>query len=175
MSRKSRKPLLRQAQDGKTAERPAGEVLRQADQLLAEIRVRQEEMSALEVEMLERIAKIRAEYEEELTPYRVLIAGADKALMQIMKMERQILFEKTDVVNLANGSLIRSEGYRLTIPRDALEKAEQQGFTDVIRIAKSLDRDAVEKWDKEKLDLIGAERKPATKYSYEVKERRVGP
>lgn len=102
MSRKSRKP--------QAAERPAAEILRQADQLLTEIRVRQAEMSALEAEMLERIAKIQAEYEEELTPYRVLLAGADMALLRIMKTERKILFEKTDVVNLASGSLIRSEG-----------------------------------------------------------------
>jgi phage host-nuclease inhibitor protein Gam len=141
-----------------------------ADRLLSEIRIHGEEMAALEAEMYERIEKIRAEYDEELAPYRVLIASADKSLLQIMKVERKTLFACTDVVNLVNGSLIRNEGYKVTIPRDALEKAKQQGFKEVIKTVESLDRDAVEKWENWKLELIGAERKTATKYSYEVKK-----
>jgi phage host-nuclease inhibitor protein Gam len=150
-------------------------VHQQAVGLLAEIGMRSGLIADLENQMAERIQKIQDEYAHDLTAHRLLLKSADTALLQIMKMERKTLFARTDVVNLVNGSLIRNEGYKVTIPRDALGKCEELGFDDVIKTVKSLDREAVEKWDKEKLELIGAERKPATKYSYEVKERRVGP
>jgi hypothetical protein len=157
------------------AQKDEREIRRHADNLLAEIRTRQILMADKEAEMQGRIENVRAGYERELVIYRELIASADMALMQIMKMERKTLFAETDVVNLPNGSLIRNQGWKVTIPRDALGKCEEHGFDDVIKIAKSLDRDTVEKWENWKLELIGAERKPATKYSYETKIPRVGP
>jgi len=142
-----------------------------ADALLAEIRDRGAELAALEAEARSKIAAVTAEYEERLAPQRLLLAGADKALTGLIKAERKTLFADGDVVMLANGSLVREQGWKVTIPRDALGKCEELGFAEVIRIAKSLDREAIEKWADERLFLIGAERKPATKYSYEVRTR----
>jgi len=143
----------------------------QADALLAEIRTRAEEFAALEVDAQAKIAALTAEYEEKLAPQRLLLGGADKALRGLMKAERKTLFADGDVVKLPNGSLVREQGYKVTIPRDALGKCEELGFAEVIKVAKSLDREAIEKWADERLFLIGAERKPATRYSYEVKAR----
>jgi len=142
-----------------------------ADGLLAEIRTRGAELAALEAEAQARIAAITAEYEEKLAPQRLLLAGADKALTGLMKAEKKALFADGDVVSLPHGSLIRNQDWKVTIPRDALGKCEELGFAEVIKIAKSLDREAIEKWADERLFLIGAERKPATKYSYEVRTR----
>ncbi len=141
-----------------------------ADGLLAEIRTRGAELAALEAEAQARIAAITAEYEEKLAPQRLLLAGADKALTGLMKAEKKALFADGDVVSLPHGSLIRNQDWKVTIPRDALGKCEELGFAEVIKIAKSLDREAIEKWTDERLFLIGAERKTATKYSYEVKK-----
>lgn len=141
-----------------------------ADALLAEIRTRGGELAALEAEAQARIAAITAEYEEKLAPQRLLLAGADKALTGLMKAEKKALFADGDVLKLVNGSLIRNQDWKVTIPRDALGKCEELRFAEVIKIAKSLDREAIEKWTDERLFLIGAERKPATKYSYEVKK-----
>jgi phage host-nuclease inhibitor protein Gam len=143
----------------------------QADSLLADIRVLGELIAALEAEVQAKIAALTAEYEEKLAPRRLLLASADKALTGLMKAEKKTLFAGGDVVKLPNGSLVREQGYRVTIPRDALGQCEKLGFAEVIKIAKSLDREAIEKWADERLFLIGAERKPATKYSYEVKAR----
>ena len=128
------------------------------------------DIAALETEAQEKIARITAEYEEKLAPHRLLIASADKALTGLMKAEKKALFADGDVVSLPYGSLIRNQDWKVTIPRDALGKCEELGFAEVIKIAKSLDREAVEKWADERLFLVGAERKPATKYSYEVKK-----
>ena len=144
-------------------------LLRQADALLAEIRSRACDIAALEAEAQDKIARITAEYEAKLAPQRLLLASADKALTGLMKAEKKALFSDGDVVKLFNGSLVRNRGWKVSIPRDALGKCEELGFAEVIKIAKSLDREAIEKWADERLFLIGAERKPATKYSYEVK------
>jgi phage host-nuclease inhibitor protein Gam len=146
-----------------------GEILQYADALLAEIRTRAVDIAALEAEAQEKIARISAEYEEQLVPHRLLLASADKALTGLMKAEKKALFADGDVLSLPNGTLVRNQDWKVTIPRDALGKCEAMGFADVIKIAKNLDREAIEKWADERLFLIGAERKPATKFSYEVK------
>lgn len=154
----------------KAAEGGNGCVLDVADGILADLRNRMVEMAALEAEAQAKIAAITAEYENKITPYREAVKDLDKTLIDLMKAEKKTLFAGGDVVNLPHGSLIRSQEWKVKIPRDAIGKCEELGFTDVVRIAKSLDREAVEKWPEEKLFLIGAERKPATKFSYEVKK-----
>jgi len=143
----------------------------QADALLAEIRTRADELAALEAEAQAKLAASTAEDEEKLAPQRLLLASADKALTGLMKAEKKALFADGDIVSLPHGRLIRNQDWKVTIPRDALGKCEELGFAEVIKIAKSLDREAIEKWADERLFLIGAERKPATRYSYEVKAR----
>ncbi len=154
----------------KDAEGCHGNILNLADGLLSDLRDCTAEMVELEAGAQETISRISAEYEARIAPYREAIRDLDKNLVSLMKAERKTLFAGGDVVNLPSGSLIRSEGWRVTIPRDALGKCEELGFSEVVKIAKSLDREAVEKWPDEKLFLIGAERKPATKFSYEVKK-----
>jgi hypothetical protein len=85
-----------------------------------------------------------------------------------MKSNKIVLFDGTDIVRLVNGSLIHSVADKVSIPRDALAKCEELGFAEVIKIAKSLDRDAVEKWPDERLILIGAERKQKEEFSYDL-------
>ncbi len=147
-----------------------GSVFNLADGLLSDLRDCMVEMAALEAEAQEKIAAITAQYEVRLAPYREAVKDLDKTLVGLMKAEKKTLFAEGDVVNLPHGSLIRSQDWKVTIPRDALGKCEELGFSEVVRIARSLDREAVEKWPDEKLFLIGAERKPATKFSYEVKK-----
>jgi len=146
-----------------------------ANELLFEIRVRQKAIAEIEAEAQEKIAKITAEYEAMLAPRRILLESADKALIGLMKAEKKALFAKSDVMNLPHGSLVRSQDWKVKIPRDALGKCEELGFSEVVKVAKSLDREAVEKWADEKLFLIGAERKPATKYSYEIRKETPSP
>jgi hypothetical protein len=141
-----------------------------ADALLAEIRTRGAELAALEAEAREKIARMAAEYDEKLAPHRLLLADADKALTGLMKAEKKALFADGDVVSLPHGSLIRNQDWKVTIPRDALGKCEELGFAEVIKIARSLDREAIGKWADERLFLIGAERNPMIKYSYEIRQ-----
>jgi hypothetical protein len=86
-----------------------------------------------------------------------------------MKKNKGVLFDDTDVVNLAHGSLIREKGDHVTIPKTALAACKENKFTDVIKVVESLDRDEIEKWTDAKLTLIGAERKPKEEFNYSLK------
>jgi phage host-nuclease inhibitor protein Gam len=122
-------------------------------------------------------AKANAEMEAVLLPYKAFLdalqtdkAFLEKGLISLMKKNKGVLFEKTDVINLPHGSLIRNKEDKVTIPKTALAACEEQKFTDVIKVVKSLDRDAIEKWPDAKLVLIGAERKPKEEFNYTVKK-----
>ncbi len=92
-----------------------------------------------------------------------------------MKFEKKVLFADTDVVNLAHGSLIRALVDKVKIPKDrekVIAFCEELGFPEVVKIVKSLDREAVEKWPDERLLLIGAERKQKEEFSYDLKKEK---
>jgi hypothetical protein len=141
-----------------------------AESLLAQIR---EEQSAIDQALAEgksEMEKVVARYDEKVKP---LLESRDQAigvLIKLMKSNRKILFADTDVISLNSGRLLHSKEDKVTIPRDALDKCKAQGFTEVVKVAESLDREAVEKWTDEKLFLIGATRKPKETFKYEVKK-----
>ncbi len=140
----------------------------QADEFLLAIRGTTEEIDAILAKYNAAAEELKALYETALAPLRQLLKDDDASLKTLMRHDKKILFDGTDIVRLANGSLIHSVADKVSIPRDALAACEAMGFDEVIKIAKSLDRDAVEKWPDERLVLIGAERKPQEKFSYDL-------
>lgn len=145
------------------------ELKRQADGYLEEIRLLSAEIKKAGDDAEAQIEEIRTAYRVRVQVQEIRLKSCEIAIQQVMKFNKRILFDGTDVVKLANGSLIRSVADKVSIPRDALSKCEEQGFAEVVKIAKSLDREAVEKWTDEKLILIGAERKRKEEYSYDLK------
>jgi len=141
-----------------------------ADIWLGEIRLQQAAIdSAIETRQNE-LRRIDAQYEETIRP---LVESRDYAIAQIMKLmkaNKAVLFDGTDIVDLEEGRLIHGKEDKVKIPKTALDSCEAQGFTDVVKIVKSLDREAIEKWTDEKLFLIGATRKPKETFNYETKE-----
>jgi hypothetical protein len=112
---------------------------------------------------------VRAKYTDTVARLENRIKGNKKALVAHMKANKREFFGQGDRLKLPAGVLCYMRQLQVSIPRDALEKAEQLGLTDAIKIAKSLDRAVVEKWPVERLVLIGAERKPKETFSYELK------
>jgi hypothetical protein len=89
-----------------------------------------------------------------------------------MKTYKHALFDGTDVVALPHGMLVYSRTDKVTIPRDhaaVIALCEDLEFGEAVKIAKSLDREAIEKWPDERLFLIGAERRPKEEFSYDLK------
>jgi hypothetical protein len=113
---------------------------------------------------------LAAKYEQAIATLNTYLAADEKALYSLMKINRRLLFDGTDVVNLPPGSLIRTEADKVKIPKTALADCEAQGFSEVIKIVKSLDRDAIEKWPDARLALIGAERLTKEEFNYDLKK-----
>jgi len=150
-----------------------GEAAVRADDLLENIRAVREIIDDLEREYLEDAARLKAEYETRLKPFREELAGDEKALLALMKACRHALFDGTDVVYLSNGTLVRTKKDKVSIPRNhdaVIAICEELGFVDAIKVIKSLDREAIEKWPDERLFLIGAERKTKEEYNYDLKK-----
>jgi succinate dehydrogenase flavin-adding protein (antitoxin of CptAB toxin-antitoxin module) len=141
----------------------------QADELLLAIRGTTEEIDIILEKYNTAAEELKTLYETALAPLRQLLKDDDAALKTLMRHDKRYLFDGTDIVRLVNGSLIHNVADKVSIPRDALAICEALGFDEVIKIAKSLDRDAVEKWPDERLVLIGAERKSQEKFSYDLK------
>jgi iron-sulfur cluster repair protein YtfE (RIC family) len=123
-------------------------------------------LTAMHNEKLEQIAR---DHEECCRDLFEALNVAEKALMSLMKKNKSILFDGTDVVNLPPGSLIRNKVDKVSIPKTALAACKSQGFQEVIKVVESLDRDAIEQWPDAQLVLIGAERKPKEEFSYDLK------
>jgi len=141
-----------------------------ADELLEDIGNLLGTIAHFEALANEAMKMVTERYEEQLAPLKEDLKAQEKALIALMKKERKTFFDGTDVFRLEHGTLIREAGDRVSIPRDALAKCEELKFDDVIKIVKSLDREAVEKWPDEKLFLIGAERKPKEEFKYDLKD-----
>jgi len=115
------------------------------------------------------IERIRSQYSEKLVEYKTQIAALDKNIKSLAKKNKAEIFDGKDQVTLEHGILLWGKEKKVTIPRDALEKIEAQGWKEAVKIAKSVDRAVVEKWPVERLTVIGAVRKIMEKFSYELK------
>jgi len=145
----------------------------QADDLLENIKAVQGIIDDLTTEYNDAVARLKADCEARLKAFKEDLARDEKALVGLMKAGKKALFAEADVVYLPNGMLLYAKKDKVSIPRDhdaVIAICEEQGFGEVVKIAKSLDREAIEKWPDERLFLIGAERKPKEEYSYDLKK-----
>lgn len=155
--------------------RGLGRVKTDADELLSYLRDVIGGIADLEARANAEMAEVAARYGGLLNPLRDELAARGKELIALMKKNKGILFDSTDVVNLMHGSLIRENGDKVTIPKTALEACKENKFTDVIKVVESLDRPAIEKWPDAKLTLIGAERKTKEEFKYTLKTEATNP
>lgn len=158
------------AKQRKESELNLAEIKRASDVALADIAECCRLIADLKAEAEAEVADVNAQYAMMFAPLQERLTRNEAWLKDTMKSNRGVLFDGTDVVDLAHGSLIRSKADRVTIPRNALAECEKQGLEDAIKTVKSLDREAVEKWPDARLALIGATRKPKEDFSYSLKE-----
>lgn len=145
----------------------------QADDLLENIKAVQGIIDDLTTEYNDAVDRLKADCEARLKPFKEDRVRDEKALVGLMKAGKKALFDGTDVVYLPNGMLLYTKKDKVSIPRDhdaVIAICEEQGFGEVVKIVKSLDREAIEKWPDERLFLIGAERKPKEEFNYDLKK-----
>lgn len=127
------------------------------------------ELSIIETEWDKKLVDLELRYAEQVRGLKEKYSELEKELIRYAKSKKAELFDSKDVFETNCGRLIRELAEKVSIPRDALSKCEELGFIEAIRISKSLDRAAVEKWPDEKLFLIGAKRDLVEKIDYELK------
>lgn len=143
--------------------------LDQADQLLFSLAERKGRIDCLNKQYQAECEAVNGRYKDKLQPQVDRLKELEKELVGLMKGFTGEIFDGQDLVKLENGILTHTKADKVSIPRDALEKIEEQGWKEAVKVAKSVDRGVVEKWPDERLVVIGAERKPVELYSYEIK------
>lgn len=137
----------------------------------------------------EKIAEINDKYERDTKSitlhYALLLAPIEdehkahsKTLKNLIKARADDLFrhpeadsgEVGDKVYTALGVALRQVGTKLKTTRQTLELCEELGFTDAVKIAKSLDRPKLAEWPADKLKAVAAEKKPFVDYGFEITE-----
>ncbi len=126
--------------------------------LEAMVRVRDEAVKALTDDYAKRIAPVKAQLD-----------GLDKELKALMKAEQAEIFDGGDKVELAVGTLICTSALHTTIPRNALEKIKELGWTEAVIVEERVNRKVVQGWPDEKVVAIGGGRKIKTTFGYELK------
>lgn len=126
-------------------------------------------LEALKETATAEVNAVLDKYSEEIGLLESQTKDLDKEIKSLAKKNKAEIFDGKDQVTLDHGILLWGKEKKVSIPRDALDKIESQGWTEAVKIAKSVDRSVVEKWPVERLTVIGAERKTVEKFSYEIK------
>lgn len=150
---------------GKSDPRPVLEAL------LAEASSLTGELRDLESEMEQRLAAVRAEYEERIRTWKAELDRVDKEIKKTAKAHEAELFDASQPeswVRLRHGTLIRSVEIRVKRARGVLERLEALGRLDAVKVAKSVDWSKLETWPDAELEAVGTERVERVRYGYDL-------
>jgi len=143
-----------------------------ADAKLAHIATFSGELARIQAAAEEEIARIRESLAPAVQYCEDAIAGTEKELIALMKKNKAILFDGIDQVALENGILLYGKEPKVTIPKDAVDMIEAQGWEDGLKRSVTANREAIGKWPAERLAVIGAVRKEKETYTYELTAER---
>jgi len=142
----------------------------QADQHLAKIAELTGRIELREKTFEREVQELRGLYQPEQEKLKKELAIEANNLLTLMKKNKSDLFEKKEKVVLPHGMLIHTIASKLTLPKNAVDRIEEMGWNEAIKIAKNVDREMVEKWPIERIIAIGGDKKPKEKFEYELKK-----
>ena len=76
------------------------------------------------------IERIRSQYSEKFSEYKAKIKDLDKDIKRLVRKNKTEVFDGKDQVTLEYGILLWGKEKKVSIPRDALEKIEGQGWNE---------------------------------------------
>lgn len=144
------------------------DIRERADKLLLGLKMFTASMDRLAYDAAEEIDKVRLKYDEMIKPIKESIALTDKELRKLAKQNKIDLFDGRDRVDLKNGALLYTIEKHVKRAKGILERLKEQGFTDAIRIAESVNWDEIDKWPDEQLKKVGTERVEKERFEYEI-------
>jgi hypothetical protein len=143
--------------------------LERAQAFLEDIAGIQARVRALEEQAEKEIRKIEERFRPLIEEQRGWLLQVEKDLLSLMKKEKAAVFADGDKVSLPCGLLLRAIEDKLKLPRDALDRVEEMGWLEAVRITKSLDRGVVASWPIERIAAIGGDRRKIEVFKYEVR------
>ena len=146
------------------------EIREQADKLLDEMAVLKQGVEQSQSDAQMELDAVRAKHETKVAFWKGALLEKEKELHALMKGQVVPLFDGKDTVALEHGILLHTKDWKVSIPRDALQKIEGQDWTEAIKVVKSVDRAVVERWPEERLFMIGAKRELKEQFGYELLE-----
>ena len=144
--------------------------IKTAELLLAEITKNQESLEYVKRELDEKIKPYIDRYSEIIAEIAAKIAADETALEKHVIKYQAAIMAGEDRVDLATGSLLLKIEKRVKRVKKMLENLKAAGFVDAIKTVESVNWDELEKWDTEKLGLVGAEKKDKLIFGYEIKQ-----
>jgi hypothetical protein len=147
---------------------PLGLIRCTLDEILVQIRQVTRELSGIEQHLTRQIEALRALAMPRAEALKADLAAAEKQLRKIAKKNDAVLFSACDRAEMKSGAVVRSVQDVVRLPRDILKRLEAAGRDDMIKIAKSVDRDQVRQLPVEALEALGGSRENKTVYGYEV-------
>ena len=141
---------------------------KQANELLKEISVAFHARDDIQKKIAAETAKITEKYKGDMEIVQSQISDLDKKIRKLEEGERQEFFAEGDRYDLPQGALLYQSVWKVTRIRDALQKLEDAGITEAIRIVKTVKWEEIEKWTDERLAMVGLQRKLKESFEYEL-------
>ena len=153
------------------------ELRKEMDRLFASLKLFDEKISEINDEYEQDTKSITEHFSALLTPIEDEHKAHGKALKALIKAHADELFRPPDAgsygivedrVYTALGVALRQIGEKLKVTRETMELCEEKGFSEAIKIAKTLDRAKLEDWPADKLAMVAAEKKAFVAYGFEL-------
>jgi len=146
----------------------------EADLMLANIALLAERLELAQNAADVALAEVTRFYAGQIGDLKQRLKAAEKELIGLAKKNKKELFAGRDKLELAHGIMLHTVEKRVKRARGMLARLEKLGLDEAIKISKSVDWDALEKWGDEKLAQVGTCRQKKENFSYELKKEAGG-
>ena len=147
----------------------------QANELLESLADARDTQKKINADLEDCLLGVRLAFAQKVENSEISIKQLETDIKKLAKKQHSELFEAGTSVrtDLPAGallySLIEKVRHAKTITPELLE---QLGYEEAVKISKSVDWDAIEKWPDAKLVEIGTERNAKNNYEYELAENK---
>jgi phage host-nuclease inhibitor protein Gam len=142
----------------------------EADRILKQLREASASAKTIEDAYAWELEVLKEFYAVQIEPIKNTLAILEADLEAFSKANKGELFATEDArVDFQNGSLIYTVEKRVKRIRDMLDRLEAARRHELIKIAKSVDWDQVEKLEDADLAALGTKRMKKERFAYELK------
>lgn len=154
--------------------------LTEADKVLEELAALERQANSIKNTMNEKIDQAKAQATADMVEVATRVKILEAALSGYALANKSSLFKEKKSLDLDFGTLsFRQSSKIVTAGKGVtwdmvLEKLKDGGFTEGIRISEEVNKEALARWDDAKLEKVGAKRKTADTFGYDLKQQEPG-